>query len=146
MKVKTISLTRQREVHPQAVKATPPIENFYVSKARGICRATGGIAHPIIEKIATNGMHYYADAVTDCKINPALSSATKARRHETKILHLVKNLLDKANTKGLTALEFEKLWNLSIEDEIQSNWKLMQEIAIVCTGRQFDVGKIITRK
>jgi len=118
----------------------------YVSYGRGVCRATGGMAHQVVERVDSKGRKYAEDVVTGKRVIFEKSIAQRTRDHEVKVLRRVNNLLHKTVVLGLTAKEFETLTYLASDEVIQSNYALLRKVELTLTGKQFDAGKIITRR
>jgi hypothetical protein len=118
----------------------------YVSHARGLCRATGGMAHGVKECTDARGRKYWADDVSGKRVVFERSIAQRTRDHEAKVYRRVSNLCAKAHKTGLTANEFETLSYLAQEDCFDRDYSMKRRIAQVIGGDRFDAGYIVTRK
>lgn len=118
----------------------------YVSHARGLCRATGGMAHGITEREDSKGRHYWEDTVTGRRVVFERSIAQRTRDHEEKTRRRVSNLCAKARKVGLTANEFETLSYLAKDEVFERDYPAQRRIAQVLGGERFDAGYIVTRR
>jgi len=118
----------------------------YVSYGRGVCRATGGMAHQVVERVDSKGRKYAEDIVTGKRVIFEKSIAQRTMDHDAKVLRRVNNLLHKTTVLGLTAKEFETLSYLASDEIVQTNYALLRKVQLTLTGHQFDAGKIISRR
>jgi hypothetical protein len=142
-----IPLKRDTETSVSSVPSKPR----YISASRGLCRATGGIAHSVSEYTDSKGRKYWHDDVTDKKVYFEKSVTQLNRDHEMKIYRRVMALCEKAEKTGLTANEFSQLTYYHEDESVQRNYSVLSRIERIMfyapklSGR-FDAGKLLTRR